>query len=108
MSFKIQYTETARRDLRNVYVYIAYNLLVPDIATGQVQKIMREIRKLDGMPMRFKLYEDEPWHSKGLRFFSVNNYLVFCLPKEQENTVYIIRIIYSGRDVKKQLDETDI
>ena len=108
MSFKIQYTETARRDLRNVYVYIAYNLLVPDIATGQVQKIMREIRKLDGMLMRFKLYEDEPWHSKGLRFFSVNNYLVFYLPKEQENTVYIIRIIYSGRDVKKQLDETDI
>lgn len=67
---------------------------------------MNEIRGLDEMPMRFRLYEDEPWHSRGLRFFPVDNYLVFYLPKEFTNTVDIIRIIYGGRDIRRQLSET--
>ena len=31
--------------------------------------------------------------------FPVDNYLVFYLPDEAEHTVYIVRIMYSGRDV---------
>lgn len=69
---------------------------------------MKEIRLLDEMPMRHRLYDDEPWHSQGVRFFPVDNYLVFYLPDETKNTVYIVRIIYSGRDIKKQLSETTL
>ena len=58
--------------------------------------------------MRFRLYNEEPWHSAGLRFFPVNHYLVFYLPDEAKNTVNIVRIIYSGRDIRKQLEETVI
>ena len=29
---------------------------------------MAAIRKLDTMPNRNRLYEEEPWHSRGLRF----------------------------------------
>ena len=53
------------------------------------------------MPMRYRLYDDEPWHSQGVRFFPVNNYLVFYLPDETKTTVHIVRIIYGGRDIKK-------
>lgn len=28
---------------------------------------MEEIRSLEFMPMRYKLYEEEPWNSMGLR-----------------------------------------
>ncbi len=58
------------------------------------------------MPMRYRLYDDEPWHSQGVRFFPVNNYLVFYLPDETKTTVHIVRIIYGVRDIKKQLSET--
>ena len=58
--------------------------------------------------MRFKLYEDEPWKSKGLRFVPVDNYLIFYLPIDETNTVSIVRIIYAGRDMNKQLQETEI
>ncbi len=68
MSWDIVYTAGARRDLRDIYEYIAYELLVPETAAGQTQRIMKEIRALDEMPMRFRLYEEEPWHSEGLRF----------------------------------------
>lgn len=100
------YTAGARRDLRDIYEYIAYALLVPDTAAGQTQRIMKEIRNLDVMPMRFQLYGEEPWHSAGLRFFPVDNYLVFYLPDETKNTVSIVRIMYGGRDIRRQLRET--
>jgi toxin ParE1/3/4 len=108
MSWNIMYTATARRDLRDIYEYIACELFVPETAAGQIQRIMKEIRALDKLPMRFRLYEEEPWHSKGLRFFPVDNYLVFYLPDEIKNTVNIVRIIYGGRDICRQLGETKI
>lgn len=82
--------------------------MVPDTATGQIQRIFKMVRELDEMPMRFNLYEDEPWKSKGLRFVPVDNYLIFYLPIDETNTVSIVRIIYAGRDMNKQLQETEI
>lgn len=108
MSWAVTYSASARRDLRSVYEYIAYNLLAPDTAAGQTGRIMKEIRALEEMPLRYQLYEDEPWHSQGLRFFSVGNYLVFYLPNEIEHTVTVVRIMYGGRDVSAQLKESGL
>ena len=77
-------------------------------AAGQVQRVIEEIRALDEMPMRFRLYDRKPWHSVGLRFFPVDNYLVFYLPDESKNTVSIVRIMYGGRDIHRQLSGTKI
>ena len=106
MSWDVVYTAGARRDLRSLYAYIADELCAPETAAGQTGRIMKGIRSLSEMPMRYRLYDDEPWHSRGMRFFSVDNYLVFYLPKEMENTVYIVRIMYGGRDVRRQLKDT--
>ena len=106
MIFNVVYTSEARQDLRDIYEYIAYELLVPETAAGQVDRIMKAARSLEQMPMRHRRYEEEPWHSQGLRFLPVDNYLIFYLPDETNNVVNIIRIMYGGRDVKKQLSET--
>ena len=106
MIFNVVYSSEARQDLRDIYEYIAYELLEPDTAAGQTNRIMKAARSLEQMPMRHRLYEEEPWHSQGLRFLPVDNYLIFYLPDETDNIVNIIRIMYGGRDVKKQLDDT--
>lgn len=106
MIFNVVYTSEARQDLRDIYEYIAYELFVPETAAGQVDRIMKAARSLEQMPMRHRCYEEEPWHSQGLRFLPVDNYLIFYLPDETNNVVNIIRIMYVGRDVKKQLSET--
>ena len=49
---KIVYTNTARRDLREIYEYIAYTLLVPDTAKAVSEKLMREARSLESLPER--------------------------------------------------------
>jgi len=105
MSFHIQYTIEAIEDLRNIYEYISYYLLVPHTAQKQIRRIMDSIQKLNEMPERFMYYKENPWHDKGLRFFPVDHYLVFYVVVD--NTVFIDRIIYSGRDIRKQLENTD-
>ena len=68
---------------------------------------MAAIRKLVTMPKRNRLYEEEQWHSRGLRFFPVDNYLVFYKTNDETETVNIVRIMYRGRDVRKQLSRTE-
>ena len=92
--------------MKKIFEYIAFELLTPDAARGQVKRIMDSVDKLDGMPMMYKIYEDEPWKSKGLRVFPVDNYIILYLPKEDLQTVNVVRIIYGGRDINKQLEET--
>ena len=79
MKYKAMYTAGAKKDLRNIFRYISEELLAPENAAGQTERIMTAIRKLDTMPNRNRLYEEEPWYSRGLRFFPVDNYLV-CDP----------------------------
>ncbi len=106
MSWKINYTRYAREDLKAIYEYLAFELLVPDTASRQSDRIMKAVRTLDNMPERYKVYEEEPWKSQNLRYFPVDNYLVFYLPKKETGVINIVRIIYGGRDIRRQLEQT--
>ena len=54
--------------------------------------------------VQHRLYEEEPWYTQGMRFFPVGNYRVFYVPDETATTVNILRIMYRGRDLRKQLE----
>lgn len=108
MSYKIIYTEEAEQDLVNIYRYIALELLVPETAKKQIDRIMQAVQGLDEFPLRHKLYQKEPWHSKGLRVLPVDNYLVFYTVIEEEKTVAVVRIMYGGRNIDLQLSDTKI
>ena len=103
MTYHVNYSAEAKQDLRNIYSYIAFELLEPDTAAGQTQRIMDAVLSLNNMPMRHTLYEYEPWHSFGLRYLPVDNYVIYYLPDQSTYSVDIIRIMYGGRDAKNQL-----
>ena len=105
--WKVVYTEQAERDLHSIFEYIAFSLLEPQIAKKQSRRIMDAVANLNKMPLRYPLYEKEPWHSKGLRVLPVDNYLAFYLPVETKTTVAVIRIMYGGRDIEEQLWQTE-
>ena len=100
---KIVYTYHARQDLRDLFDYIALTLLSPDAARRTAERILAAVRSLSSLPERYPLYHDEPWHSRNVRFITVKNYLVFYTADAE--TVTILRILYAGRDVSKQLDD---
>ena len=107
MKYEVMYTARAKKDLQDIFRYISEELFALDSAVGQTKRIINEIQKLDTLPNRNRLYEKEPWHSRGLRFFPVNKYLIFYKTDIETEMVYVIRIIYSGCDVHKQLSQTE-
>ena len=105
MSYQVVLTNQAKADLISIYRYIAYNLQSPQTAEGQLSRLEKAIASLDMMPERFRAYEHEKWKARNLRIMSVNNYLVFYIPSQEEKTVAVMRIMYGGRDVDRQLDD---
>jgi toxin ParE1/3/4 len=103
MKYKVIYTEQANKDLRAIYEYIAFTLLAPDLAVGQLDRIEKAMLKLQEMPERYRLYEEEPWLSRGLRWMPVDNFIAFYIPQKEEKIVAVIRVLYSGRNINEQL-----
>ena len=103
MSYSVKITAEADNDLRSIYEYIAFELKSSEKAIRQLDRLEQSILKLNEMPERYKLYENEPWKSKGLRMMPVDNFIVFYIPDNEKNTVTVIRVMYGGRNIEKQL-----
>lgn len=103
MTYNVVISAHAEDDLRGIYEYIAFELLSPGTAAKQIERLETGICKLDIFPYKYPAYKEEPWHSRGLRFFPVDNYIVFYIPDDAEQVVTVIRVIYCGRDIEKQL-----
>ncbi|SHI04896.1 toxin ParE1/3/4 [Butyrivibrio fibrisolvens DSM 3071] len=104
MIYELKITDQADKDLRGIYEYIAFEKLAPENAAGQLDRIESAIISLEKEPCRFRLYSEEPWKSRGLRIFPVDNYIVFYIPDEDNAVVTIIRVMYCGRNIEEQLN----
>lgn len=102
MKFEVELSEKADRDLRNIFFYIAIDLCAPDAAEKQVNPLWDAMRSLDELPERYRRYEDEPWHSRGMRILPVDNYVVLYIPELEEKIVRIVSVMYSGRNINEQ------
>lgn len=98
-SYSVIYSPRAKEDLKEIYSYIAFTLMVPDTAEGQVKRIRKRIRSLEFMPGRCSTVDWEPWKSMGMHKVTVDNFVVFYTVDEIESTVTVIRIVYGGRDI---------
>ena len=105
MIYAVITTDQADADLRGIYEYIAFELLSPDNAARQLGRLEEHIVGLEEFPEKFRYYEKEPWHSRGLRVMPVDNYLVFYIPDNDAGIVTVIRVMYAGRDADCQLKE---
>lgn len=106
MIFEIEISDQAETDLRGIYEYIAFELQSPENAGRQLTRLEESIMGLDQMPERFREYENEPWHSRGLRIMPIDNYCVLYIPDDEKAVVTIIRVMYGGRDMETQLKNT--
>lgn len=105
MNFQVNISRQAEDDLRSVFEHIAYELQSVQNAVGQLERLEKAIFSLEQLPQRYRIYEKEPWCSRGLRVMPVDHYLVFYIPYPDTMNVEIIRVMYGGRDVDTQLSK---
>lgn len=98
---RVEITREALRDMEDIYNYIAIDLLAPENAMGQYNRIANEILTLDTFPERFRIMESEPEKSMELRRMLVDNYSVFYTIREDE--VIVTDVLYTASDIEARL-----
>ena len=104
MKYSIVLTETAQADLSAIFRYIAVDLQSVQNANAQLSRIEKAIASLNQMPERYRVYDRKNWRECNLRIMPVDNYLVFYVPTQEDTTVTVMRIMYGGRDIDRQLE----
>lgn len=105
MSYRVVFAELSLLDLDSASEYIKIKLCNMLAAERLVERFFSEAGSLDFFPTRFPLCKDKILRAWGVRFVPVGKYLLFYVVKEEEQTVYVIRFLYSRRDWQKILRE---
>ena len=96
MSWQVEIADSAKEDLRDIFSYIAFELMSPDDARNVIRRILSEMATLEEMPNRFRQYPREPLASKGVRVMDVGNYCVYY--RVGSDVVSVGRVLYCRRD----------
>lgn len=99
--YTVEITKEALQDMEDIYNYIAVDLLSPENALGQYNRIADEIMNLDIFPERFRILDSEPEHSREIRRLLVDNFSVFYVIKD--NKVIVTDVLYSTSDILERL-----
>ena len=95
-SYSVKMFERARRDLSDIYHYIANTLQEPGIAMNMVDKIENAILSLDIMPHRCPTRKAGAYANKGYRQLFVGNYIVIFRIDEAQKNVLVVTVRYSS------------
>ena len=96
--YEVKLTAQAIGQIKETVQYIFKTLMEPETARKWADTLQSEIGKLDSMPSRYPLTEEEAWRAKGIRKMSVKNFLVYYLVDEEKKAVWVTAVIYGRRD----------
>ena len=99
MDWHVEITVEAEQDVEEIYQYIAVSLQEPGVAWKQTQRIRGKLEKLNHMPERNSIIQDEPWRSREIRRVNIDNYAAFYVLDSKSATVSVLRILYARRDL---------
>lgn len=100
--YTVQITDKALADMEEIYTYIAEQLLAPENAIGQYNRIAEAIQNLNVFPERVRIMGSEPEHTMGLRQLPIDNFSVFYVI--EDNRVVVTRVLYSASDISRRLE----
>ena len=99
--YKVEITKEALQDMEDIYNYIALELLSPENAMGQYNRIADEILTLDTFPQRYGIMDSEPEKQMELRRMLVDNYSVFYTIRGDK--VIVTDVLYTASDIEARL-----
>jgi len=101
--FRIDISEPAEGDLRDIVRYISSQLSAPLTALKIMEAIDEAISKLSYLPHGYPLVRDDRLASMGYHKLTIKNYIIFYTINVKEKVVEIERILYGRRDWKNIL-----
>ena len=98
VKYRVDVSEPAEEDLRDIVRYISGYLSAPMTATRMMETIEKALLQLSDMPYGFPVVRDDRLAGMGYRHVNVKNYIVFYTVDEPKKVVDVERILYARRD----------
>lgn len=105
--FEVIFTPQAEEQLEGIAHHIAVDLCNRIAAEEFVDNIIEQSLKLSLNPEKYRLIDEEPWGSRGVRKIKVDNYYAYFWIDIENATVWIIGVVFAKRDQKKFLSSID-
>ncbi|MDE7165051.1 MAG: type II toxin-antitoxin system RelE/ParE family toxin [Clostridiales bacterium] len=96
--FKLLYANEVGRDLQAIYDYIAQDS--PERASQYIGKIENSVLRLRDFPNIGHNSSYDELNALGVRILPFDDYLIFYIVKEKDETVYIVRVLHGSVDYK--------
>ena len=103
-NFKVSYSRKAEADLDRIYNFIANEYHNKNAAIRLLRQLTKAVNDLSFMADSYHHFQEEPYLSEGVRYFSEGKYSIFY--KIIDDTAYVIRIVPGAIDLLKALSET--
>ena len=75
--YKVRITRQAKEHLQGIRDYIAATIFQPETAKKMMELFRTEMQSLSEMPKRYRVVDEEPWGSYGIRKMRVKNFYVY-------------------------------
>jgi plasmid stabilization system protein ParE len=96
--YRVEISEPAENDLRDIVRYIAAQLSAPMTALKMMQRMEDAIAELEHMPKSYPPVLDDRLQAAGYRKLIIKNHIVFFTIDEGKKTVNVERVLYARRD----------
>ena len=103
IKYEVIITERAKQELKEIYGYISKSLMEENTADKLINKIEKELLQLEDIPEGFSVIENYSKKDSEYRRLLINNYVAIYRIDKEKREVYIIRIVYGGRNYLNEL-----
>lgn len=98
VEYRVDVSEPAENDIRNIIRYISAQFMAPATAAKMLDDIEEALGGLTEMPQKYPPVTDEKLASMGYRKLMIKNYIAFFTVDEKAKVVDVERILYARRD----------
>lgn len=102
-TYGIVYSRDAIEDLRDIGQYVSRMSGSSEVAQRQLRMIRDAVRRLETLPKRHPLVEDDLLARQGYRRMNVGSYAIFYLVDEGQRSVQVVRIAGGRRSLREAL-----
>lgn len=103
MKYSIEFTDTAKSDLRDIAIYIAEESKDKDVAKRFVSELAAQCSRLEEFPLTGAIPKDRTLVSAGYRFLIHREYLIFYSIDETNAKIYVSAIFNAKKDYTRVL-----
>ena len=98
MAYKLVVSREAHKDIDEIVHYIAVELSNPTAAASFLDNVEKCYQSIINNPLLYCLCNDSKLRNNSYRKIVIKNYLILYRADEKAKTVFIVRIIYGGRN----------